>query len=549
MIRSVSSLRRAACAALALALAATGCSPAGGDGATDGAQAPTLVLGETTEPASLNPILLEGTISGMVGGLLYSFLVIDDAKGNLAPDAATEVPTLANGGISPDGLRVTYHLRRGIRWHDGEPLTARDCVFTFHAIMNPRNNVPDRHGYDHIADVTAPDDTTVVVRLKRPYSPIVDTFLGFNANYPIVPAHLLAKLPDLNQLDTHRYTVGSGPFRFVEWQHGDHITLAANDTYFRGKPGVRKLVIRLVPSAPTMLNQLRTHELDGALSLTDPALLAPLRAIAGTRVLTTRAWGVVMTYFNAQTGPGADVRVRRALTRAIDTNLVMRRASQGLYGSDDALRGLFGTYDSSPRLPSFDPTAARAELEAAGWTSGADGVRTKGGQRLSLALIFSTAQPIFRVIATQLQQELRTVGADVAIRGYAPAQFAAPPGSGGPMFGGRFDIAVTNIFAAAGPDTGSFFICSERAPAGFNLARLCDPRIDALVKHAMRDYGRTRLLHDVAQIEDVLVADAPAIVLGQVRFISSFTDRLSGVQPTPVSPYVDVWKWTLSSKR
>ncbi|MDB5042988.1 MAG: appA 2 [Candidatus Eremiobacteraeota bacterium] len=547
MIRTPASLR-AACAAFGLALAAAGCSPAGGHRATEGARAQTLMLGVTTEPASLNPIVLEGTLSSMVGGLLYSFLVTDDANGNLAPDAATEVPTLANGGISRDGLRVTYHLRRGIRWHDGEPLTARDCVFTFHAIMNARNNVPDRHGYDQIADVTAPDDTTIVVRLKRPYSPIADTFLALNANYPIVPAHLLAGLPDLNQLDTQKYTVGSGPFRFVEWQHGDHLTLAANDAYFRGKPGLRKLVIAFVPTATTMLNQLRTHELDAAMTLTDPALLGPLRAIAGTRVLTTPAWGVVMTYFNAQSGPAADVRVRRALTRAIDANLVMRRASQGLYGSEGALRGLFGPYDGSPRLPSFDPAAAKTELDAAGWTSGTDGVRARNGQRLSLSLIFSTAQPIFRVIATQMQEELRAAGADVAIRGYAPAQFAAPPGSGGPMFGGRFDIAISNIFAAAGPDAASFFICSERAPAGFNIARLCDPRIDALFEHAIRDYERPRLLRDVAEIENAIVADAPGIALAQVRFISAFTDRLSGVEPSPVTPFVGVWKWTLSSK-
>lgn len=532
--------------AVVFALAAPGCNAAGGAGTPDASRAETLVLGETAEPTSLNPILLQGSIAGMVGGLMYSFLVTDDAKGNLVPDAATEVPTIANGGISAGGLRVTYHLRRGIRWHDGEPLTARDCVFTFHAIMNPRTNAPDRHGYDQIADVNAPDDATVVVRLKRPYSPIVGTFLAFNANYPIVPAHLLAGLPDLNQLDTKRYTVGSGPFRFVDWQHGDHITLAANDTYFRGTPGVRKLVIRIVPSALTLLNQVRTHELDGALSLSDPALLAAFRAIAGTRVITTPASGVVMLYFNAQKGPTADVRVRTALTRAVDGNLVMRRASQGLYDSYGALRGLFGPYDSAPRLPSYDPAAARAGLDAAGWRTGPDGVRVKNGQRLSLTLIFNASQPVFRVIATQLQDELRAVGADATIRGYAPTQFVAPSAAGGPMFGGRFDLALANIFAAAGPDAASFFMCSERAPTGFNLARLCDKRIDALFERAIHDYGPAKLHGDVAGIEHIIVEDAPGMALAQVRIISAFTDRLSGIDPSPVGPYVGAWKWKLA---
>ncbi|MBV8580596.1 MAG: peptide ABC transporter substrate-binding protein, partial [Candidatus Eremiobacteraeota bacterium] len=126
-------MKHAACAVLALALAATGCSGGAGAGSAARAGEGTLVVGELAEPVSLNPLMLEGTTSGMIGSILYSFLLTNDANGNLAPDVATEVPTLANGGISRDGLRVTYHLRQNVRWHDGVPLTARDCVFTYRA--------------------------------------------------------------------------------------------------------------------------------------------------------------------------------------------------------------------------------------------------------------------------------------------------------------------------------------------------------------------------------------------------------------------------------
>ncbi|MBV8581501.1 MAG: peptide ABC transporter substrate-binding protein [Candidatus Eremiobacteraeota bacterium] len=540
-------MKHAACAALALALAFTGCSGSTGAGSAARAGDGTLVVGELAEPVSLNPLMLEGTTSGMIGSILYSFLVTNDANGNLAPDVATEVPTLANGGISRDGLHVTYHLRPNIRWHDGVPLTARDCVFTYRAIMDPHNNIPDRHGYDQIADVTAPNEGTVVVRLKRPYSPIVDTFLQLNGNYPIVPEHLMGKLPDLNNLDTKRYTVGSGPFKLVEWLHGDHLTFAANDDYFRGKPGLRRLVIRIIPSSPTMLNELRTHEIDGAMSLTDPTQLKELRAIAGLRVVTTPSWGVQIVYFNAQSGPTADVAVRRALVRAIDSDLVERRATQGAYGSEHALRGLFGPYDAAPRLPTYDPAAAKAGLDAAGWTVGPDGVRMKNGQRLTLNLVYSVAQPIFRVVATQLQEELHAVGADVSLHAYSQTQFMAPAGSGGPVFGGRFDLFLGNIFSAAGPDAGSFFMCSERAPAGFNLARMCDPRFDARVERALTVYDRADNRRDVAAMESLLVEDAPQVALGQVRFISAFTDRLRDVAPTPVSPFAGVWRWSLGA--
>ncbi len=534
-------LRAALCGALAL----TGCASAGG-GAT-----PVLTLGELTEPASLNPLLLEGTISAMVGSLLYSFLLTNDANGNLIPDAAVAVPTLANGGISPDGLRVTYHLRPGIRWHDGRPLTARDCVFTFHAIMNPRNNVPDRHGYDQIAAVTAPDDTTVVLRLRRRYSPITDTFLALDNNYPILPAHLMKGLPDLNHLDPARYTVGSGPFRFVEWQRGDHLTLAANEAYFRGKTGIARLVIRFVPEAATILNQLRTHELDGALEATDPSLLAPLRAVPGLRVTTAPMSGVLNLYFNVQSGPTADVRVRRALVRAIDADLITRRATLGLFGSAGAMRGLFGGYAADVAPPAFDPAAARAMLDAAGWKRGPDGMRADNGRRLSLVLAYMNGRPIATVIATQIQAELRQVGVELVQRGYVPAQFQAPANAGGPMFGGRFDLALSNIFAAAagGPDSASFYICSERSPVGFNIARMCDPRLDARFDDAIRSYDPARIRSDVAAIQALLVEDAPQVTLGQVRSVSAYTDRLRGVESNPVTPFAGAWRWQLAPVR
>lgn len=535
-------LARVACAAIMLTFSFNACGASSGHSTSDST---TLVVGETTEPISLNPLMLEGTIAGMVGSLLYSFLVTEDGNGNLVPDAATEVPSLANGGISRDGLRLTYHLRHGIRWHDGQPLTARDCVFTFRAIMDARNNIPDRHGYDQIANVTAPDDSTLVVTLKHPYSPIVDTFLALDANYPIVPAHLLEGLPNLNTLDPARYTVGTGPFRFVEWQRGDHITLAANDSYFRGKPHVQRVVMRIIPSATTLINQLRTHEIEMAPSLQDPTVERPLHGAAGLHIVTTPASGVTMLYLNTQAGPTSDRALRRALALAVDRDGVMRHATQEAFGSEHALRGLFGTYDSAPSFPAFDPAAARAALDAAGWKMGPDGVRVKHGRRLSLTLIYMTSQSIFQIIATQLQEELHSVGADVAIRGYAPAQFISPAASGGPIFGGRFDLAVMNVFAAAGPDAGSFFICSERAPSGFNLARLCDPRIDTVFSDAIGQYDRPRVQRDVAAIERAIVDDLPVIPLGQVRWISVVSDRVANLAPTPVTPYGRVSNWTL----
>jgi peptide/nickel transport system substrate-binding protein len=522
-------VRRLRALAAALLVAGSGCTPAG-----SGPNTPTqtLVLGETVEPASLNPLLLEGPAAVTIGPLIYSYLVTVGASGQLVPDVARVVPTVENGGIARDGRTVTYHLRPGVLWQDGHPLTARDCVFTYHAIMDPHVLVADRHGYDQIAEVSAPDPLTVVVRLRRPYAPLTATFLELNGNYAILPAHLLAGQQDLNHLDPARFTVGSGPYRLVRWQRGEQLELAANERYFRGAPAVRRLILRFEPDGTTIVTQLRTGELDGALSLVDPALLGTLNGLARTRVVTTPAWGVLILYFNAQRGPTANPAVRLALSRGIDAERVIRRATQGAYGAGTAWRGLFGRYDADPPRPAYDPAAARAAL---------------AGRRLTLSLVYSAAQPLYRIIATQIQAELHAEGVVVVLRPYAPAQFRAPAGSGGPMFGGRFDLVLSDIYTTGDEDTGSFFTCSERAPAGFNIARLCDPRVDAVADRAIHGTDPAALPADVGRLERLLVADAPAVVLGQLRFISAFDDRLRGFAPNPVTPYANAGNWSLGS--
>ncbi len=504
----------------------------------------TLVIAERVEPNSLDPMLLEGNLSSLVGGVLYSYLLTWDRRGDLVPDAATEVPTLANGGISRDGLRITYHLRPGIRWSDGKPLTARDCVFTWHAIMNPQTNVPDRYGYAQIADVRAMDDRTVVVRLHEPFSAIVDSFLTLPSNYPIIPEHTLGSLANLNHADVERPTTGSGPFTLVEWKHGDHITFAANPLYFRGRPHLDRLVLRFVPSPETMVDQLRTHEIDAALSLSDPTLRDRIVAIPGMHVILTPACAIATVYFNMQRGLTTDPHVRKAIALAIDTTTIVRKATTGLYDSRDALRGEFAS-DALPNPTSYDPAAARAMLDRDGWTAGPDGIRVKAGRPLALTLIAVTGDRFITSIVVQMQAQLRAVGIDLAIRSVNSALIKAPAAEGGPLFGGRFDLAAAFIFSEAGPFAAQFFICPERAPTGFNLSRICRPDIDRLYADILAANDPRRRAKDVIAIQRILADALPQLPFLQVRTIAGMSDRVHGIEPSPATPYVGLEKWSI----
>jgi peptide/nickel transport system substrate-binding protein len=542
-VRTGAGAKRFLCAALVGSLVHLGgcAKTAAPPGARGGG---TLVIAERVEPNSLDPMLLEGNLSSLVGGVLYSYLLTWDRHGNLIPDAATEVPTLANGGISRDGLRITYHLRPGIRWSDGKPLTARDCVFTWRAIMNPQTNVPDRYGYAQIADVRAVGERTVVVRLDKPFSAIVDSFLTLPSNYPIIPEHTLGSLASLNHADVERPTIGSGPFTLVDWKRGDHITFAANPLYFRGRPHLDRLVLRFVPSPETMVDQLRTHEIDAALSLSDPTLRDRIVAIPGTHVILTPACAIATVYFNMQHGLTTDPQLRKAIALAIDTATIVRKATRGLYGAQDALRGEFAS-DALPNPTSYDPAAARTLLDRDGWPAGPNGMRTKAGRPLALTLVAAAGDPLITSIVVQMQAELHAVGIDLAIRSVDSALLKAPAADGGPLFGGRFDLAAAFIFSEAGPFAAQFFICPERAPTGFNISRICRPDIDRLYADILASSDPQRRATDVMAIQRILGDALPQLPFLQIRTIAGMSDRVHGIAPSPATPYVGLEKWSI----
>ena len=223
-----------------------------------------LRIGSQGTPNTLNPLLAANTTEAMIDRLMFDGLVSVDPTGTKqVPILAAVVPTLRNGGISPDGLTITYHLRDNVRWHDGVKFTSADVAFSWRAIMSPNNNTVSRTGYELVKSVDTPNATTVVFHMKRRFAPFVNTVFGeSDSQYEVVPEHLLGKLHDINQIPFNSNPIGTGPFKFGEWARGDHLTLVPNDDYFLGKPKLQQIVIKFIPDENTELNQLRTHDID-----------------------------------------------------------------------------------------------------------------------------------------------------------------------------------------------------------------------------------------------------------------------------------------------
>ncbi len=199
-------------------------------------------------------------------------------------------------------------------------------IYTWQQMLNPRNTIVSRVGYDVIAGIDRVDSHTIVVHLKRRFAPFVNTFFA-PANHPdvILPKHLLARFADLNHVAYNGLPVGTGPFRIVAYDRNARVEMVANDAYWRGPPHLRRIDFRIVGSDETMLAQLASHEID--FFYRAPESLAPeLRGIPGTRLAMTPIDRFTDVGINASVPGLNDVRVRRALAYAIDKRTLDRES-------------------------------------------------------------------------------------------------------------------------------------------------------------------------------------------------------------------------------
>ena len=495
---------------------------------------------------SLNPALENGQSATEWGSLLFSYLVKYDDKDRLIGDVAATVPSLQNGGISADGMTITYHLRKGVRFADGTPLTARDCVWSINAVNNRANNVRSRYGYDRVAKAEAPNASTLVLHLTQPFAPLLTLVLA-PQGFPILPEHLLVKYPDFNHIAFDSKPVGSGPYVVDRWLRGDRVVMHANPYYWEGKPKIDRLTIRFVPDAQTATNLLQTHEVQGYFNEQDFAQYPLLKRIAGYNVYSTPVSGVGSIIFNTQSAVTSDPRVRHALAEAIDMNALIGKAYHGAQTYPHAGKGLFfWAYDPKayPDVP-YDPAHARALLQQAGWSDGSGGVRTKNGRPLNVQIIIQAATPGDAIVANAIAQYERAVGARVSIKQFNISQFVAPVSEHGPVYGGLFDLALYPFVNGDDPDTTDQFACANVPPGGYNKSRFCNPQADLLLKAGRSTFDVAKRKRIYSQLQALLYRELPVELIYQRHEIDAFTTHLTGPSPSTDGAFWNVAHWQL----
>lgn len=506
-------------------------SPAAGETAAAAVPVPgdTLVEGTIGEASTLLPLLASDSASHSVAAQIYNGLVKYDKNLVLVGDLAESFR------IAPDGLTITFTLRRNVRWHDGAPFTARDVLYTYRVIIDPKTPTAYSEDFKQVAAVTSPDPHTVVVRYAKPYAPALASW-----GVGILPAHLLEG-QDITKSPLARKPVGTGPFRFKEWVAGQKIVLEVNPEYFEGRPWLDRLVYRLIPDTSTMYMELKAGGVD-MMGLT-PVQYARQTDNERFRKQFSKyrypSNGYLYLGYNLRHPLFKDRRVRRAMTAAINKEELIQGV---LFGMGQKAHGpvIPGRWAYNPQVKDvvFDPDYARKLLAEAGWLPGTDGILQKEGKPLRFTILTNQGNQQRLMTAQIIQQRLRQVGVDVRIRVVEWAAFLKEF-----IDKGNFEAVLLAWLTTQDPDMYDIWHSSKTKPGELNFIGYSNPEVDRLLEEGRGTFAIEQRKKAYFRIQEILADEQPYTFLYVPDALPAVSSRFRGIEPAPAGIGYNLIKW------
>ena len=470
----------------------------------------TVVFLIESSPSNLDPRIGTDAQSEHIDELLFDGLVARDARFHFTP-------ALAERWEQPDSLTLIFHLRAGVRFHDGRLLTARDVQWTIDSMRTGKIITAKAATYAAVDHLETPDDHTVIFHLKR-----ADNFLLTNLS-----TGAMGIVPQGSGRDFWLHPVGTGPFRFVSQQIDQNVVVERNSLSWSVVPKIERVRFAVVPDAITESLELEKGSGDLAVNSLPMDTLPVLAVRPHLAIEAVPGTQIQYLGFNFRDPLLKDTRIRQAIACAIDRNLIVRTLQQGrARPASSLLPTTHWAFTDDVAHYDYDPARAAHLLDQVGFKPGANGVR------LHLTMKTSTDEGT-RLLAAVLQQQLAAVGIALELRSYEYATFYSD------VTRGAFQLySLRWIGGNEQPDIFSYAFSTARfSPQGANRGHYSNPQLDALLDDASSSADTVRRRADYVQAQQILARDLPAINLWYRDTVVVHNRRLSRVAPTPSGSY------------
>lgn len=502
-----------------------------GDVATD----TSVIIGQSSEVANLNPMIQPRTPDSNVQCMIYSFLVMPDENLNYVGDLAD------SWDISDDGTVYTFHLKEGIKWHDGEDFNADDVVFTLTSLAAPTYNggndgrvmsIVGAADYqagnaDSISGIKKVDDYTVELTLEAPNA----AFLS-NMYTSILPEHILAgEDPGTwGQDDFNRNPIGTGKYKFVEWKAGQYITLERNEDYYGEKPSIKNVTVQFGDDT-TLIAALLNGEIDVLYNLA-ASEIENVEAMDGVSVYNYEQMTVSYIGLNQLVDSLSDLRVRQALSYGLDKQTLVDTiyGDGNAYVCDDVFPSNHWSHSENVTVYEYNPEKAKELLEEAGYTmNDSTGYYEKDGQTLHLTYDM-TSSTDGKSIAALIQQQWKEIGVEMEVieQDFATLAYTKllPGEATEETTAESFQCYTLGFGVEADPEEYNEYFSTSTGAGSWNFIHYSNAEVDQLFKDQllMTDPDeRAECFHKIAEL---ISQDIPWIPLYNKAGVAGLNDKV-----------------------
>lgn len=496
-------------------------------------QGGTLNLIVQPEPISLNPGINRLGPATFVGNKIYDSLLGYSQK-DIAP-----IPRLAESWtISPDGKTYTFKLRAGVTWHDGQPFTAKDVAFSLGEFL-PAQHARSRDLRAEIDRIETPDELTVVFILKAPYPAFLRSL-----NVAIVPAHKYAGVTDFRSAPANAEFIGTGPFKLAEWKKGSIIRLVRNEKYWdAGKPYLDEIDFQIIPDANSRAIAFETGQVDVLRSGDVENFDIPRLSTLDGAAIREDGWEFLQpigyVHINNRNPILADVKVRQAITHAIDRDFIINTIFAGFGKPINGPISHISAYKdaSVETVYPFDPKKAAELLDEAGHKPGADGTR------FTIRLVPLPYGELWSRQAEYLREALGAVGIKVEIESVDVAGWFKR------LTTFDYDIAQNFVYTTADPGIGISYgyktVKGDNAGStGGNVNGYSNPEVDALLDQGAHEADETRRKEIYARVQQIISREVPLVWTHDIVFPTIYRDKVQDLITTALGTddnFAGVW--------